>query len=55
MGLSDAIIAATAATKDFDGVLGKWSFDENGDTTNTTMSCNTVKNGKFEFVKVFGQ
>ncbi|MBL7646366.1 MAG: branched-chain amino acid ABC transporter substrate-binding protein [Candidatus Hydrogenedentes bacterium] len=50
-----AIIAATAATKDFDGVLGKWSFDENGDTTNTTMSCNTVKNGKFEFVKVFGQ
>lgn len=50
-----AIVAAVAATKDFDGVLGIWSFDENGDTTNTTMSCNTVKGGKFEFVKVFGQ
>lgn len=25
-------------TKDFDGVLGKWSFDANGDTTLTTMA-----------------
>jgi branched-chain amino acid transport system substrate-binding protein len=38
------------ATKDFKGVLGTWSFDQNGDTTLTTMSGNTVKNGKWEFV-----
>jgi len=29
----DAIRKAIAETKDFDGVLGKWSFDQNGDTT----------------------
>lgn len=47
-----AILAAVAATKDFDGALGKWSFDENGDTSLRTMSGNTVKDGKFDFVKV---
>ncbi len=45
-----AIRDAVFATKDFDGVLGKWSFDQNGDTTLTTMSGQQVKNGKFEFV-----
>jgi branched-chain amino acid transport system substrate-binding protein len=50
-----AITAAVAATKDFDGALGKWSFDENGDTTLKTMSGNTVKGGKYEFVKLLGQ
>ncbi len=49
-----AILAAVAATKDFTGPLGTWSFDLNGDTTNRTMSVNTVKNGKFEFVKASG-
>ncbi len=37
-------------TKDFQGVLGTWSFDTNGDTSLTTLSGNAVKNGKFEFV-----
>ncbi|MFN8500097.1 MAG: branched-chain amino acid ABC transporter substrate-binding protein, partial [Anaerolineae bacterium] len=41
---------AVFATKDYEGVLGKWSFDQNGDTTLTTMSGGQVKNGKFEFV-----
>ncbi|MBA3710062.1 MAG: branched-chain amino acid ABC transporter substrate-binding protein, partial [Planctomycetes bacterium] len=50
-----AIVAAVAATKDFDGALGKWSFDANGDTTQKVVSGNTVKNGKFEFVKLLGQ
>ena len=49
------IRAAIVSIKDFDGALGNWSFDENGDTTLTTMSGNTVKDGKFEFVKVLGQ
>ncbi len=48
----EAIRAACATIKDFDGALGKWSFDENGDTTLTTMSGNTVRNGKFEFAGI---
>jgi branched-chain amino acid transport system substrate-binding protein len=39
---------AVFATKDYDGVLGKWSFDANGDTTLTTMSGRQVKGGKFD-------
>ena len=33
------------ATKDFDGVLGTWSFDANGDTSYNYMIANEVKNG----------
>jgi branched-chain amino acid transport system substrate-binding protein len=51
----DAIRAACLTIKDFDGALGKWSFDKNGDTTLTTLSGNTVRNGKFEFVEVLGE
>ncbi|MBA3846170.1 MAG: branched-chain amino acid ABC transporter substrate-binding protein [Planctomycetes bacterium] len=50
-----AIVAAIAATRDFPGALGTWSFDENGDTSMTVMSGNTVKDGKFVFVKLLGQ
>ena len=50
-----AIVKAALAIKDFDGALGKWSFDANGDTTLTLLSGNTVKNGKFEFVRILGQ
>jgi branched-chain amino acid transport system substrate-binding protein len=39
---------AVFATKDYDGVLGKWSFDANGDTTLTTMSGRQVKGGNFD-------
>jgi branched-chain amino acid transport system substrate-binding protein len=34
----EKIRAAIAATKDFDGLNGKWSFDANGDTTMDVMS-----------------
>lgn len=50
-----AIIEQIAAIRDFDGALGKWSFDANGDTTLTTMSGNTVENGEFKYVKLLGQ
>jgi branched-chain amino acid transport system substrate-binding protein len=50
----NAIREGCLGIKDFDGALGKWSFDANGDTTNKTMSGQVVKNGKFEFVKVLG-
>ena len=48
------ILAAISATKDFNGVLGKWSFDANGDTSSRVMSGQTVQDGKFVFVKVLG-
>ncbi|HEY9636614.1 MAG TPA: branched-chain amino acid ABC transporter substrate-binding protein [Coleofasciculaceae cyanobacterium] len=47
-----AIRDAVMNTKNFNGVLGTWSFDPNGDTSLTTMSGNAVKNGKWEFVSV---
>jgi branched-chain amino acid transport system substrate-binding protein len=46
-----AIRDAVFATKDFNGVLGTWSFDANGDTTLTTMSGSQVTGGKFQFVQ----
>lgn len=50
-----AIVRAALATRDFDGALGKWSIDANGDTTLTTMSGNIVRNGRFDFVKMLGK
>jgi branched-chain amino acid transport system substrate-binding protein len=46
-----AIRDAVFATKDFNGVLGTWSFDANGDTSLTSMSGQIVKGGKFEFAQ----
>jgi len=50
-----AIADAALAIKDFDGALGTWSFDANGDTDLSTMSGIAVANGKFEFVKLLGK
>ncbi|MBF8289354.1 MAG: Extracellular ligand-binding receptor [Chloroflexi bacterium] len=48
-------LAALTATKDFKGVLGTWSFDANGDTSNKVFSGSVIKSGKFEFDTVLGQ
>jgi branched-chain amino acid transport system substrate-binding protein len=40
-----AIRDAVFATKDFDGVLGSWSFDADGDTTLQTIQGFVVKDG----------
>ena len=54
----EKIRAAIAATKDFSGLNGKWSFDANGDTTMDVMSgFKVVKSEgpvgcKFEFAEV---
>ncbi|MFI5024593.1 MAG: branched-chain amino acid ABC transporter substrate-binding protein [Alphaproteobacteria bacterium] len=54
----EKIRAAIAATKNFDGLNGKWSFDANGDTTMDVMSgykvvkADTPIGCKFEFVDV---
>lgn len=45
----EAVRQAVAQTKDFDGTLGRWSFDENGDTTVRTMSGFVIKNGEWKF------
>jgi branched-chain amino acid transport system substrate-binding protein len=34
----DALRKAIASTKNFEGINGKWSFDENGDVDYDTMS-----------------
>ncbi len=47
-------IDALLATKNFKGVLGTWSFDENGDTSNTLFSGSKIVGGKFKFEKVLG-
>ena len=39
---------AIFATKNFNGVLGTWSFTDTGDTTLTAMSGRQVKNGAFD-------
>jgi branched-chain amino acid transport system substrate-binding protein len=41
--------------KGFEGALGKWSFDENGDTDMQMMSGSKVTDGQFEFVKLLGE
>lgn len=54
----EAVRKAVAETRDFDGINGKWSFDENGDTTSEVMSgyevvkADTPIGCKFEFVEV---
>lgn len=47
-----AIRDAVMGTKDFAGILGTWSFDENGDITLATLSGNIIKDGKFEFAQI---
>ena len=46
-----AILNAALNLKDFEGALGKWSFDENGDISLDMISGFVVENGDFKFVK----
>ncbi len=49
-----AITDAITNLRDFDGVLGKWSFDQNGDTSLKVMAVEEIKDGKFTLVKIVG-
>jgi branched-chain amino acid transport system substrate-binding protein len=43
-----AVLAEVLATKDFDqGAVGKWSFDENGDTTQQIFTVSKISKGQF--------
>ena len=48
-----AVRDAVFAIKDFDGALGKWSFDENGDITLPYFLVGQVQNGKYEAFGTF--
>jgi branched-chain amino acid transport system substrate-binding protein len=48
----EAVVQQIFATEDYHGALGTWSFDEDGDTTLTELSVQTVENGKFELDRV---
>ena len=43
-----AIRDALLATRDYDGVLGHWTFSDTGDTSLTTMSGRQVRDGAFD-------
>ena len=51
-GLIEGVVRELFATSNYDGVLGTWSFDQDGDTTLTELSGQKVENGKFEFNRV---
>lgn len=46
------ILEEVSKIKDYDGLFGTWSFDQNGDTTLTIISGNMVKDGAFVFEKL---
>ncbi len=48
-----AVNDAVFAIKNFNGVLGTWSFDANGDTSLTDMSIYQAKNGAYVAVGTF--
>ncbi len=45
----ETVLKEIFATEDYNGVLGRWSFDEDGDTTLTELSVQRVENGEFEY------
>jgi branched-chain amino acid transport system substrate-binding protein len=49
LALRAMVLEEIAATKDFQGALGQWSFDADGDTTSTQMSGLIIKGGEFVF------
>ena len=49
----DAVRAAIAATRDFDGLIGRWSFDRNGDVDYASDELDATISG-FKVVKADG-
>jgi branched-chain amino acid transport system substrate-binding protein len=45
----EGVLREVFATEDYKGVLGAWSFDEDGDTTLTELSVQRVENGEFVY------
>ena len=47
-----AVVEQVLATEDYEGVLGTWSFDEDGDTTLTKLSVQTVEGGGWKLERI---
>ena len=47
-----AVVEQVFATQDYEGVLGTWSFDEDGDTSLTELSIQEVEGGEFTLNRV---
>jgi branched-chain amino acid transport system substrate-binding protein len=47
-----AVVDQVLATKNYDGVLGTWSFDNDGDTSLTKLSIQEVEDGEFKLNRV---
>jgi branched-chain amino acid transport system substrate-binding protein len=47
-----AVVEQIFATEDYQGALGTWSFDEDGDTTLTELSVQRVEGGEFQLDRV---
>jgi len=45
----EGVVRESYATKNYQGVLGTWSFDKDGDTSLTKLSIQKVEGGKFKF------
>ncbi len=45
----EGVLREVFATTNYKGVLGTWSFDEDGDTTLTKLSVQQVENGEFVY------
>lgn len=45
----EGVIASLGAIEDYEGALGTWSFDEDGDTTLSELSGQVVEDGEFSF------
>jgi branched-chain amino acid transport system substrate-binding protein len=48
----EGVLREVFATQNYNGVLGTWSFDENGDTTLTELSGQRVLSGEFELNRI---
>jgi branched-chain amino acid transport system substrate-binding protein len=45
----EGVMRELLATQDYDGALGTWSFDEDGDTSLSQLSGQRIENGEFTF------
>jgi branched-chain amino acid transport system substrate-binding protein len=48
----EAVVEQVFATQDYQGVLGTWSFDDDGDTTLTKLSIQEIEDGEFKLDRI---
>ena len=47
-----AVVEQVFATQDYEGVLGTWSFDNDGDTSLTRLSIQEIEDGEFKLNRI---